>query len=143
MHFAEAGWVDGWWSVPYEVPWRDVDAAGHANNAVYFSWFEWARTNYWLTMNGNAEWRGINFIVARAECNFRLQVSMMDRVALRTRIASVGNTSIEFINEVRRVGTDELCADGRVVVVLFSWDENCKVPIDEALRERIRQFQKE
>lgn len=143
MRFAEAGWVDGWWSVPYQVPWRDVDAAGHVNNAVYFSWFEWGRTNYWLTMLGKAEWRGINFIVARAECNFRRQVSMMDRVELRTRIGSIGNSSIEFVNEVRQRETGDIAADGRVVVVLFSWDENCKVPIDEALRERIRQFQKE
>lgn len=143
MQFAESSWVDGWWTVPYQVPWRDVDTAGHVNNAIYFSWFEWARTNYWLTLRDRADWKGIDFVVARAECNFRKQVAIMEKVELRTRINRVGNSSLEFANEVRRHGSGELVADGVVVVVMYSWDENCKLPVDDALRARIREFQKE
>lgn len=143
MQFAEPGWSDGWYIVPYQVPWRDVDAAGHVNNSVYFSWMEWARTSYWMQLRGRFDWRGIDFIVARAECNFRRQVSIMEKIELRTRIAEMRNSSLDFEYEIRRHEGGELAADGRVVVVLFSWEENRKMPIDAALRERVREFQKE
>ena len=32
--------------VAIEVPYRDIDAMGHVNNAVYFSYFEFARQKY-------------------------------------------------------------------------------------------------
>lgn len=143
MQFAASGWVNGWYVVPYQVPWRDVDAAGHVNNAVYFSWFEWARTRYWLELSGRNDWRGIDFIVARAECNFRRQVSIMDQVELRTRISVVGNSALTFQNQITQHASGEIVADGDVVVVMFDWDGNCKKKIDEALKERIRTFQKE
>lgn len=143
MEFDKAGWVGGWYVVPYRVPWRDVDAAGHVNNAIYFSWFEWARTRYWLDLRGRDDWRGIDFIVARAECNFRRQVSIMDRVELRTRISEIRNSSLNFEYQIVQHDGGELAADGNVVVVLFDWDENRKKTIDDDLRNQIRTFQKE
>ena len=55
---AISGWRDGWYVVPMEVSWRDLDAIGHVNNAVYFSYFEWARTKYWFASRqaGTATW---------------------------------------------------------------------------------------
>lgn len=135
--------MEGWYVVPYQVPWRDVDAAGHVNNAVYFSLFEWARTRYWLDLRGRTDWRGIDFIVARAECNFRRQISIMDRIEIRTRISEIRNTSLTFDYEIRQNAGGELAADGKVVVVMFDWDENSKVVIDEELRRRIGEFQEE
>jgi acyl-CoA thioester hydrolase len=33
-------------AVPIEVRFRDLDAMGHVNNAVYFTYFEHARLHY-------------------------------------------------------------------------------------------------
>ncbi|HEY0592446.1 MAG TPA: acyl-CoA thioesterase, partial [Thermoanaerobaculia bacterium] len=59
-------WRDGWHIVPWQVTWRDLDAAGHVNNAVFLTYFEWGRTRYWMELHGGANGpESIGFIVAR------------------------------------------------------------------------------
>ena len=41
-------WRDGWFVVPYHVLFGDIDAYGHVNNAVYFTYYEWGRTQLWF-----------------------------------------------------------------------------------------------
>ena len=138
-----SGWQDGWFVVPHEVTWQDLDAMGHVNNAVYFAYFEWARTKYWMEMIGATEPSALTFIVARAECDFRRELRMMDLVHLRVRIGAMRGSSLDFHHEVIHAATGEVAASGKVVVVLFSWEERRKVAISDALRARVAAFQRE
>lgn len=135
------GWENGWYVVPHEVTWQDLDAMGHVNNAVYFAYFEWARTKYWLEMEGSVDPTSLGFIVARAECDFRRELKMMDLVHIRVRISELRNSSLDFVYEVVNATTSEIAATGKVVVVLFSWQERRKMSISDELRARIATFQ--
>jgi acyl-CoA thioester hydrolase len=136
------GWKDGWYVVPHQVVFSDVDAYGHVNNAVYFTYFETARTLLWQQVTGRRGPRDINFIVARAECDFRQQVGM-ERIEIRVRIGEMRNTSVDFEYEIRKSDGHEVAATGRVVVVLFDWESQSKVPIGDDLRQRIRSLPQE
>ena len=139
---ARNGWRDGWYIVPWQVTFRDVDAFSHVNNAVYFTYFEWARTQLWFAITGGSKPRDVDFIVARAECDFRQQIGM-EQIEVRVRIGELRTTSIEFLYEIRKEDGSALAATGRVVVVLFDWGRNEKTPISEELRGSIRRFQGE
>ena len=52
------------------VRFRDVDVLGHVNNAVYFTYMEQVRTEYWLHTFGLTKLEQLAFIVAHAECDF-------------------------------------------------------------------------
>ena len=125
------------------MTWRDLDALGHVNNAVYLSYFEWARTKYWMELTGGTQPSDINFIVARTECNFRQQISFLEELELRVRIGEMRTSSFDFIYEIGRDSGRELAADGKVVVVLFDWEKNTKRVLDDSLRQKIAAFQKE
>ena len=138
--FAVSGWSDGWYRVPHEVTWRDLDAMNHVNNAVYFTFFEWARTKYWFDLTGGSAPGDLGFIVARAECDFRRQLSLTEKIHVGVRIAAMRNSSLDFEYEIRN-GSGEIAATGKVVVVLYSWKMNQKIPIPEDLRRRVDAFQ--
>jgi acyl-CoA thioester hydrolase len=138
---ATSGWKDGWFVVPHEVTFRDIDVFGHVNNAVYFTFFEWARTKYWLTMLGGSVAHDISFIVARAECDFRLQIEFAEPIEIAVRISDLRTTSLDFVYELRK-GDGAVAATGKVVVVLFDWTAQSKRPIDTVLREQVRAFQR-
>lgn len=142
LSHATSGWKDGWYVVPHEVTWRDLDAAGHVNNAVFLTYFEHGRTAYWLDMTAGESPGDIGFIVARTECDFLRQLSLRERIEIGTRISRVGTTSFEFESEVR-LGDGEVAARGRVVVVHFSWQANRKLPIPDELKERIAGFEEQ
>ena len=132
---AVRGWRDGWYVVPYHVVWRDVDAFAHVNNAVYFTYFETARTLLWQELTGRSGPRDIDFIVARAECDFRHQIGM-EPIEICVRIGEMRRSSLDFVYEIRKEGGQLLAASGKVVVVLFDWEKQAKVPIDEELRRK-------
>jgi acyl-CoA thioesterase FadM len=52
-------------------------------------------------------------------------------------------TSFDFVYEIRKSGDGGLAATGKVVVVLFDWTANAKVPISDELRRKVRAFQQE
>jgi acyl-CoA thioester hydrolase len=139
---ATSGWKDGWYVVPYDVLFRDLDAFGHVNNAVFLTFFEWARTRLWFEITGGSKARDISFIVARTECDFRGQITM-EPIEILTRISEMRTTSFDFVYEIRKTNGGELAATGRVVVVHYDWKTNSKVPIDQELRTRVSEFQRE
>ena len=139
---AVAGWKEGWFVVPHEVIWQDLDAMGHVNNAVYFQYFETARTKYWFVLNQTCEIQDLTFIVARAECDFRAELALLDPIEICVRIGEMRKSSLDFVYEIRHAATGTVAATGKVVVVLFSWRERRKMVISDDLRRKILLFQK-
>jgi acyl-CoA thioester hydrolase len=129
-------WRDGWYVVPYQVIFRDVDAYGHVNNAVFFTYFEWARTLLWFEIAGFGGATDIGFIVAHAQCDFRQSIEL-EPIEIRIRYGEVRNTSFDTHYEIRKTNGDELAATGKVTVVLFDWARRSKVPVDDELRRKI------
>lgn len=129
-------WENGWFVVPWQVIFRDVDAFGHVNNAVYLTYFEWARAQMWFALNGlEGVPTDIGFIVARAEVDFILQIGM-EPIEIRVRISEMRNTSFDTVYELR-LADGRLAATGKVVVVLFDWENQRKKPIGDELRQKV------
>ncbi len=136
----ERGWDQGWYVVPIEVRFRDLDYFGHVNNAVYLTYFETARAFYWFDLTGRRSPGGIDFIVARAECDYREQIGL-ETIEVRVRVAEMRNTSMDFVYEIRKSGGERLAATGKVVVVMFDWKLGTKVPIPIELRREVERLQ--
>jgi acyl-CoA thioester hydrolase len=137
----EPRWDGGWYVVPWQVIFRDIDTFGHVNNAVYLTYFEHARTSMWLALTGGADARDVGFIVVRTECDFRHQLAM-EPIEIRVRIGDMRTTSFDTLYEIRTAGGRQVAATGRVVVVLFDWKKNHKTTITDELRDKVRMFQK-
>ena len=137
---AVAGWRDGWYVVPHDVLFRDLDSFGHVNNAVFLTYFELARTRLWLELTGGSKPGDIGFIVARAECDFLRQIGM-EPIEILVRIGEMRTTSLDFLYEIRKTAGGQLAATGKVVVVRYDWGSQSKLPIDDDLRNRVAALQ--
>jgi len=128
---------DGWFVVPWQVIFRDLDAFGHVNNAVYLTFFEWARARLWFELTGGSDPSAISFIVARAEIDFKAPI-VLEPIEIAVRIGAMRTTSFDTLYEIRNRNGKQIAATGRVVVVLFDWKRHAKTPITEELREKVR-----
>ena len=137
----EPRWEGGWYVVPWQVIFRDIDTFGHVNNAVYLTYFEHARTSMWLALTGGSDSKDVGFIVVRTECDFRHQLAM-EPIEIRVRIGDMRTTSFDTLYEIRTAGDLQVAATGRVVSVLFDWKKNQKTTITDELRDKVRMFQK-
>ncbi len=138
-----ACWENGWFVVPWQVIFRDLDTFGHVNNAVYLTYFEWARAQLWFAITGTPGVPAdIGFIMARAEIDYKLQIEM-EPIDICIRISEMRNTSFDTVYEIRKRSNGSVAATGKVVVVLFDWKTRTKMAISDDLRRRVRAFQQE
>ncbi|GAB5603029.1 thioesterase family protein [Thermus sp. FJN-A] len=122
--------------VPVQVRFRDLDALGHVNNAVYLTYFELARAAYFRRLEEDWVARG-RFILARAEVDFLRPVYLEDPVEVGVRVVRLGRSSFDM--EYRVEARGEEAARGRTVQV---WLEGGRpAPLPQAVRARIAEVE--
>jgi acyl-CoA thioester hydrolase len=129
-------------AVPVEVRFRDIDSMGHVNNAVYLTYFENARIAYWRAVPGIGSRREVDYVLARAECDFRSPVTLDDDLACHVRVASFGRRSFAFEYLLRDEKTGRVAAEGRTVQAMYDYARRRVKILDEPLKEAIRAFEK-
>ena len=86
-----------------EIRWRDMDAYGHVNNAVYLNFLEEAR-DAWVQATVGAISDTWDFVLAHVEVDFLSELNQDDRAVLvRCTGASVGRASIRTREEVAKL----------------------------------------
>jgi acyl-CoA thioester hydrolase len=128
-------------AVPIEVRFRDMDSMGHVNNAVYLTYFENARIAYWRAVPGVRSRRNLDYILARAECDFKSPTTLDDRLVCHIRVASFGRTSFAFEYLLRDEHTGRVVAEGRTVQVMFDYSARKAEPLDPGVKAAIEQFE--
>ncbi|MCL5783189.1 MAG: acyl-CoA thioesterase [Candidatus Thermoplasmatota archaeon] len=107
-----------------QVRYGDLDTLGHVNNAVYLTYFELGRVLYFRNFMKHFDVRGIRFVIARAEIDFRKSIEMENHVTLETSIESIGNSSFTFVHRITERDTGEVFCNGKIIAV--SLDDNGK-----------------
>ena len=115
------------WIEREHVRFRDCDAMGHVNNAVYSTYLEQAR----IGILGDLE----PFILARVEIDFRAELRAGEDLEVRSRCARVGTKSFELEHQVW--AGDTLVADAKSVLVGYDYKAGTSIPLTENQRRRL------
>lgn len=118
-----------------QVRFGDTDALGHVNNAVFATYAETARIEFFRSAAGMYSEPGESggFILARLAIDFRSQVLLGQKVEVVTRIAGMGNSSLTMQQQILADGV--VAADIEAVAVSFDYERQRPVRIPAELRE--------
>jgi acyl-CoA thioester hydrolase len=98
------------------IRWRDMDAYGHVNNAVYLTYLEDCRDAWAQSVLGSVSdtW---DFVLAHVGIDYRSQLTQDDGEVLVTcRLAGYGRSSVRTSEQVRKVdGTVSATAESVIV----------------------------
>jgi acyl-CoA thioester hydrolase len=89
--------------VRIDIRWRDIDAYGHVNNAVYLNYLEEARDAWVQKVLGPVAdtW---DFVLARVAIDFRNELKQDDgAVLVRCSLDSLGRSSVRTREEVLKL----------------------------------------
>lgn len=111
------------------VRFRDLDALGHVNNAVYLTYLEQARVAF-LTPAGYEP--GL-MILARAEIDFRSPLELGEMVEVLLTPTRIGEKSFELSYELR--ADERVVAEARTVIVAYDYERRESRPLPEAWRK--------
>ncbi len=128
--------MDGYrFTYPLQVRFRDLDALGHVNNAVYLTYFEAARMAYWMHVNGRTDLSGMNMILARAEVDYRAPVGYGDELEVGVRCVSVKRSSFVLEQALVERRGGRLVAQARKVLVHYDYAAGRSIPLTEDQRQ--------
>ena len=128
-------------SFPIEVRFRDLDALGHVNNAVYITYFEIARTHYWRELFGINSYEQYGFLVVRTECDYRSPAHFGETLLVGTRVSELRNSSFVIEHEVTERQGGRLVAEGKTVQVCYDPQQKKSIPIPPLVRQTITEFE--
>jgi acyl-CoA thioester hydrolase len=123
-----------------EVRFRDCDALGHVNNAVYLTYLEQARLFHWRTLWGfglNVSSSMPGVIMARAEIDFKKQVTYGETLDVTITVAAIGRTSFTYDYAILNAA-GELVASARTVQVMYDYATGRPTPIPDDIRAKLQ-----
>lgn len=111
----------GWHEEKLRVRYEETDTMGVVYYAKFFVWMEVGRVSLFRDVGfGYEEWirHDFQFPVVQAHADYKSSAQFDDEVLDKTKISSIGNTSIRFDNEIYKVPEMRLLATGHTVHVL-------------------------
>ena len=116
-----------------EVRYCDLDTFGHVNNAVYATYCEEARVDYFRDVLDQGV-HEVSFVVARLELDFERSIPDVGAATVAVGITGFGRTSFTMGYELRYEG--EVVASGESVQVAVD-DDGRPTAVPEEWRERV------
>lgn len=121
-----------------DVRFRDLDPLAHVNNAVYVSYLEEGREQYFEDVLGTTLVDG-QIVLASLAIEYEAPISLGERVTVHTRVPELGGSSFPMENAIETDG--DLAATAELTIVPFDADAERSRPIPDAWRERIRRHE--
>jgi len=129
-------------STPIDARFRDLDALGHVNNAVFFTYFEEGRKNFFQKHFKVSSPTGFGFILAHISCDFLKPIRLTDRLKLKITVGSIKNKSFSFNYELTgRRDDSPVFATGKSIQVCYDYTLNESVPVPPDFKEKLLAFQ--
>jgi acyl-CoA thioester hydrolase len=120
-----------------EVRFRDIDAFGHVNNAVFFSYVEQARIRYLLdVLDSETTFDRMPLILARVELDYRSPVFYGESVTVGTRVDRVGRTSFGMSHRMTAGDDERLVGEVNSVLVTYDYAAAGPMPVPDEWRRR-------
>ena len=127
--------------VHIEVRFRDLDAMGHVNNSVMFTYFEEGRKTFFSNILNRLGPSGFNFILAHIQCDYLKPVKLNDRPLLQMWIIDIGNKSFKFQYQLVDVSDHEMVySKGESIQVCYDYKKDQSIPVSSEIRRAMEPF---
>jgi len=127
---------------PIQIRFKDIDKAGHVNNANHVTYFELARVDYFNALAGKdlkMDWSGESVILAKIEMEYKQPIFLEDKVFCYTWVSRIGTKSFDMSCSIVRLvnGVEVEAAKGLAIIVCFNYQTNQTIPVPEEWKEKM------
>lgn len=130
------------YALDIDVRFRDLDALGHVNNAVYFTYFEEGRKHFFDELYPKRSLYDFRFILANIRCDFMKQVTLNDRLKLHMTVGDIGRKSFKLNYELTGRNDYEIVfAKAKSVQVCYDFQSDETILVSDELKQRLSAYQ--
>lgn len=130
-------------TLPIQIRFNDIDALGHINNNLYFSYFDLGKTTYFETIKGDkaTNWTEGLIVVAHIETDFHSPIYYKEGIAVDSKIISLGDKSGVFLQQIRNVKNGEIKCRCKTIFVTYNADTQSSIEIPGDWRKAISEYE--
>lgn len=131
-------------STPVQIRFNDIDIMAHVNNSVYQNFFDLARTHYFENVfQSKLNWKEQALVLAKITIEYFNPIFLEENIEVKTKVHTLGNKSLQMIQEIVNVDTKQIKAQNNAVLVAFGIKENQAIPLSEKWKLKIQNFEKD
>jgi acyl-CoA thioester hydrolase len=126
-----------------EVRWGDMDAQGHVNNTVYFTYCESARVELLRKIGFKGKQAGLieGPTLVHASGDFKKQVVYPAKLDVGLRVERISQRSFKMVYGLFFHGSEELAATATSINAWANYAEGRSVELPDGIREALAQYQ--
>ncbi len=129
-------------SYPLQLRFNDIDALGHVNNSVYFTFYDLGKSRYFEAVKDmSIDWRKADVVIANVNADFLSPIYSREQIAVETCCTEIGNRSFRLMQRIINTDTGEIKGVCRTIMVGFDVENGVSAPISDEWKEAICRFE--
>lgn len=121
-------------SLTIPLRWGDMDALGHANNTVYFRFFEEARMTWLTSLGYGSNNSATGPVIINTGATFLKEIRHPATIDVKTYVGKAGNSSLETYYTLTDAVSGDHYAEGYAKVVWVDRESKSSTRLPDALR---------
>ncbi|MBO2543892.1 acyl-CoA thioesterase [Salegentibacter sp. BDJ18] len=123
------------------IDWSDLDMYKHVNNISFMRYMQSGRVNFWEASGIYEMYENTNMgtMLVSTHCDFKKSLYYPGKAIVKTRIDFIKNSSFGLKHLILN-DTNEICAEGKDVVVCYDFEKDKTFRIPEDLRTQLSKF---
>ncbi|MDR0825618.1 MAG: acyl-CoA thioesterase [Prevotella sp.] len=129
-------------TLPIQIRFSDIDAIGHINNNIYFSYFDLGKTSYFDVVKATAvSWTAGLIVLAHIDINFLSPIYYKEKIAVDSKIIRLGDKSGVFLQQVRNIKSNEIKCRCESTFVTYNAHTQSTMSIPDIWRQAISKYE--
>lgn len=126
---------------PFKVIFRDLDGMRHVNHAVYLTYAEAARNEYWQLVSGIKDVADFDFVLAELSARYHAPAHLGDELVVGVRVTELRRSSWLMEHEIKDANSGKLIAEVFTASVMFDTKTNRSMPMSELRRQQVEAYE--
>lgn len=129
-------------TLPLQIRFSDIDALGHINNNVYFSYFDLGKVHYLQQVKATSvNWLEGLMVLTHVEIDYFSPIYYKEAIVVESKITGLGHKSGTFLQQIRNINTDEVKCRCKSVFVSYNSHTQSSIPVPDMWRKAISEFE--
>ncbi|MDX1719036.1 MAG: acyl-CoA thioesterase [Salegentibacter mishustinae] len=123
------------------IDWSDLDMYKHVNNISFMRYMQSGRVNFWEASGIYEMYENSNMgtMLVSTHCDFKKSLYYPGKAIVKTKLDFIKNSSFGLKHLILDEA-NEICAEGKDVVVCYDFEKDKTFRIPEDLREKLSEF---
>jgi acyl-CoA thioester hydrolase len=127
-------------SYEIKIPFCDLDAMGHVNNASFITYLETTRTEFYSEAFNITKYQDFQFILGDIYCRYLSPAYMNENLVISLCVGEIGSRSFKFEYLISEKTTGRIVCEARTTQIMFDYKNQKTFQIPDDVKNILKKY---